>query len=317
MFTINDKLLAEYVDVEQSNNGKFYFKSSDALQVKTAMRVLDRIVNDDHYVIDILDTNRSLPYWLYAAIASALAPKTVSLLVPNYSQPVLIPNTNVPQGAGSGPINFYGPETEDFTLVQFASPRSLQPDQLASIIPQIANPHKGVVISSGAPPWIIATIALAFGKTTRWVAITQKRGNPVVTISNDKNMPVGTELAQAKVDIAMQMVGVFAVPRRGEIWLFDDGYGEHPGIIMSNEERNRKSLDILVIPTTTKPTHAHRHLQVTRAETGLDQDCFAAYSNISRIAKEQLVRKAPIGNASPALMDKLVALVNESISNVA
>jgi len=316
MFTITDKLLAGYIERQPSNSGKFFFKSADVLQVRTAMRVLDQLVNDDHYVIDIVEPNR-IPYWLCVVIATALAPKAVSLLTPTYDQPVLIPHVGIPLMGSGGPINFAKPESEDFTLLMFSSPRFLQPDQLNTIVPQYVNPQKGVVISSGAPPWIIATVALAYGKMARWVAITQKRGNPIVAISSDRNVPIGTELDQSDVDIAIQAAADHSVPRRGEIWLFDDGYGDHPGIIMSSEDRNRKSLDVLVIPTTTSLAHAHRHLQITRVETGLNEDCFAAYSNISRIGKDQLVSKAPIGNARPALMEKLVRLVGESIGSAA
>ncbi len=317
MFTINDQQIAAFIEKEPSTSGKFYFLAAEMLQVKTAVRVLDQLIKDDSYTIDIRDPNRSMPYWLVLGIAAVLAPKPTSLLVPNYSQPVKIPNTNVPQGVGSGPITFSVNEGENFTLVQFSCPRYLQVDQLDTIIPPVVNPRKGVVISSNAPPWITTTVSLAYGNTARWVALTQKRGNPVIAISADRSVVVGTELDQADIAAAIQKAAEETVPKRGEIWLFEDGYGDHPGIIMSSEERNRKSLDLLIIPTTTSQAHAHRHLAISRAETGLDEDCFAAYSNISRIGKEQVLRHAPIGYARPALMEKLVQLVNESISSAA
>jgi mRNA-degrading endonuclease toxin of MazEF toxin-antitoxin module len=315
MFTINDQTLARFLDKEPSVSGKFFFQSADLPLIRTAMHVVDQTTAADSYVIDVSQPGRSLPFWVFVTIASALAPKPVSLLVPNFSDPVLIPNDNAPQATGSGPINFSSAESDNFTLIQFSCPRYLQVDQLGTLIPPSTNLGKGVVIASNAPPWVISTVALAYGKTARWVALTQKKGSPVIVISRDRNLPVGSELDQSEVDIAIQRSAEEAVPKRGEIWLFDDGYGDHPGIIMSSEERNRKSLDLLIIPTTTRTAHSHRHLAVTRAETGLDEDCFACYSNISRIGKDQIVRRAPIGFARPPLMEKLVQLVNESISS--
>ncbi len=286
MFTINDQQIAGFIEKAASTSGKLFFQPSEMLQIKTAVRVVDQIVAPDSYLIDIRDLNRSMPYWLVLGIAASVAPKSASLFVPNYNEPVPIPSNNSPQGIGSGPINFGLSEGEDFTLVQFSCPRYLKVDQLSDIIPPVVNPRKGVVISSNAPPWIITTVGLAYGKSARWVALTQKRGNPVVAISSDRDMTVGVELDQGDVAIAIQKAEEEAVPKRGEIWLFDEGYGEHPCIIMSSEERNRKTLDLLIIPTTTSRTHAQHHLAISRAETGLDEDCFAAYSNFGRIAKD-------------------------------
>ncbi len=316
MFTITDKLLAGYIERAPSTSGKYFFKSTDALPLRAAMRVIDQLVNDDHYVINIVEKNR-IPYWLCAAIASALAPKAVSLLTPNSPHPILIPHIAIPLMGTGGTITFVRTESDDFTLVQFSSPRSLPNDQLDTIVPQYVNPERGVVISSAAPPWIIATVALAYGKMARWVAITQMKGNPVIVISRDKYVPIGTEVDPVKVAAAMQQSEATSAPRRGEIWLFDDGYGVHPGIIMSPDEDNRTSPDLMIIPTTTKPIHEPRHIVVVRTETGLDQDSYAAYAHMSRIGQDQLCSKAPIGNANQALMDKLGRLVNRSMGFVA
>ena len=106
------------------------------------------------------------------------------------------------------------------------------------------------------------------------------------------------------------------VPKRGEIWLFDEGYGEHPGLIISATARNEHSNDVLLVPFTSQPTHAHRHLLVTPARTGLKNPSYAEYSNISRVGKDELLT-GPIGQATEDLLQEIVRAVRLAIGDQA
>lgn len=130
--------------------------------------------------------------------------------------------------------------------MQFLSPRTLQAEQLASIVPPAVNPKKGIVIASNAPYWVIGTVALSYAKAAVWVACTQKLGGAIIAMSNEKATAPGTEIDKQIVADVVQKASQAAVPRRGEIWLFDDGYGEHPGLIISPDQRNERSSDVLL-----------------------------------------------------------------------
>jgi CRISPR-associated Csx3 family protein len=308
MVTLTNVQLSEIIGKEPGSNGKVYWEPSELLQVKIALRALRLTTQEDSFVIDSV-----MPYWLYLAIAAVLAPKSVVLNTPNFGQ-ILIP-TNKLNNGGSG-LTFNTFESEDFTLVQFSSPRNMLPDQLKNIEPPTVNLKKGVVISSNAPPWIIVTVGLAYANAAAWVACTQKVGNPVVAISNDKATPLGTELDNQKVQQTIQEAAQSAVPKRGEVWVFDDGYGEHPGIIFSPESRNKSWDDVLLVPLTTSLRHAHRHLRVARADTGLTIDCYAQCANVSRVAKEQIL-KGPISVVRPDLMERILLNVRQALGDVA
>lgn len=309
MVTLTDVQLAEIIGKEPSNNGRFYWESSELLPVKIALRALRLTTQDDLFTVDSV-----MPYWLYLGIAAALAPKLIALNTPNFGQ-LPIP-CNKLSTTGSGLLTFNTFESEDFTLVQFSSPRNMLPDQLKNIQPPAVNVNKGVVISSNAPPWIVVTVGLAYANVSAWVACKQKIGNPVVAVSNDKAVPLGSELDPQKVQQVMDAAAQSSVPKRGEVWIFDDGYGEHPGIIMSPESRNQSCDDVLLVPLTTSLRHAHRHLWVGRGDTGLTVDCFAQCVNVSRVAREQIL-KGPISVVSAELIGRIVLNVRQALGDAA
>lgn len=308
MFIITDRTIAEFIETDPTPSGKYFFIPEEMPRIETAMRVMDCLVKADEYSLDLRD-NRILPYWLVVGIAGKLAPKVTSLLVPNFAHPVQLPVSNRAEGTGSGPIKFSLYEGEFFTLVQFSCPRTLRTEELSSIIPPMVNTRKGVIISSHAPPWIVATVALAYREVARWVGLTQKRGKPVIAISSDPRKGVGTEIEEKDIAEAVKKAQANAIPLRGEIWIFDEGYGEHPGIIMSSEEDNRNFDDVMIMPATTKPFHAPRHVVVTPKETGLPEVSYAAYAAMTRLPRRQLVSKTAIGRATPELIAKLEKLI--------
>jgi mRNA-degrading endonuclease toxin of MazEF toxin-antitoxin module len=118
------------------------------------------------------------------------------------------------------------------------------------------------------------------------------------------------------VQQVLEVAARSAVPKRGEIWTFDNGYGEHPGLILSPESRNKHTDDVLLVPLTTSVKHAHRHLAVARAGTGLAVDSFAQCSNISRVAKEQLL-KGPISTVTDNLLGEVIRNVRQAIGDIA
>jgi len=222
---------------------------------------------------------------------------------------------NTAQGSGHG-LTFKIYEDDQFTLVQFLSPRTLQAEQLASIVPPAVNPNKGVVISSSAPYWVIGTVALAYAKGAAWVACTQKHGNAVVAISNNKATALGAEIDKQLVSDILLKSSQAAIPKRGEIWLFDDGYGQHPGLIISPTARNEQTNEVLLVPFTSASTHAQRHLAVAPQQTGLSNRSYAQYSNISRLGREQLL-KGPMSEITPDLLNEIVRHVRLAIGDAA
>lgn len=309
MITLSDIQLADIIAKEPNPDGRVFWLPSDLPAIKIALRALQVTAQTpDGFLIDSV-----MPYWLYLCIMSALAPKTVSLSTPNFG-PAVIPQ-NTPEGAGKG-LAFRVHEEPEFTLVQFSCPRYLQASELSTIVPPAVNPAKGVIISSNAPPWIIATVGLAYAGSASWVACTQKHAGPIVCVSKDKAVAIGSEIDKGKVQEAHARAAKGAVPKRGEIWIFDAGYGDHPGIVISPTARNEHSFDVLVIPLTTSAKRAHRHLLVSKASTRLAEDSYAQCSNISKLDKEQLL-KGPIGVVSDDLMHELVQAVRQAIGDIA
>jgi mRNA-degrading endonuclease toxin of MazEF toxin-antitoxin module len=308
MVTLTDTQLAEMIGKEVNPNNRIHWQYEDLAGITIALRALRLTAADESFLIDA-----KMPYWLYLGVLGALAPKKVILNTPNFG-PVVIPQ-NKPEGTGHG-LTFKAFEDEQFTLVQFLSPRTLQTEQLATIVPPAVNPAKGVVISSSAPYWVIGTVALAYAKSAAWVACTQKEGNAVVAISSDKARPQGTQIDRQTVeDIALKSLRA-AVPKRGEIWLFDEGYGEHPCLILSPNSRNENSSDVLIVPFTSSQAHAHRHLAVAPRQTGLDSASYAQYSNITRLGKEQLVQ-GPMSRVTADLLDEVVRHVRLAVGDAA
>lgn len=308
MVTLTSKQLAEIIGKEIGPDDQIYWKYEDLQQVKIALRALRLTTTEDSFLIDGL-----MPYWLYLAILASLSPKTVLFNTHNHGA-ITIPE-NTPKGIGSG-FTFTTSEEPQFTLVQFSSPSTWQTSDLASIVPPEVNPSKGVIISSAAPFWIIATVALAYAKTVSWVACTQKNGSAIIAISNNKSVALGTEFAKDIIAEAIQNAAKGAFPRRGEIWMFDDGYGLHPGLVISPSARNQHSEDVLVIPFTTSAAHARRHLAVAPQQSGLGTTNYAKYSNISRMGKEQLL-KGPVSVVTDELLDQIVCHVRQAIGDTA
>jgi mRNA-degrading endonuclease toxin of MazEF toxin-antitoxin module len=117
-------------------------------------------------------------------------------------------------------------------------------------------------------------------------------------------------------EVIVEKAALKAVPKRGEVWLFDDGYGDHPGIILSPEDRNGSCDDVLLVPLTTSSRQAARHLLVLKVDTGLASDSFAQCTNISRIGKECLIR-GPISVVTPALIGVVMTNVRRALGEVA
>ena len=303
MITLNDLQLAEIIGKEVTDN-KVYWLPQDLPQVRIALRAFKMAHQSESFFIDA-----KMPYWLYLGIMSALAPNAVTLDTPNFGA-CPIPQ-NVPAGDGRG-LSFRTFEDDDYTLIQFGSPRSLSADQLADIVPPAVNPNKGVIISSNAPYWVVATVGIAYANYGLWSACTQKYGGAIVFSSRAKGTVLGAEIDKQLVQKSHEKAAQAAFPKRGEIWLFDDGYGDHPGIILSDSARNEHAYDVLLVPLTTK--QPHRHLFIARASTGPVEDSYAQCANISRIDKQQLL-KGPMGCVSETVLAQVVRAVRTAIGD--
>jgi mRNA-degrading endonuclease toxin of MazEF toxin-antitoxin module len=309
MVTLTDKQLAEIIGKETAVEGRISWQCDDLPEVKIALRALALTAadTDNSFFIDGV-----MPYWLYLTILAALSPKKVLLNTPNFG-PVEIP-ANVPEGAGRGLV-FNAYENEDFTLVQFMTPRHLSVEQLSTIVPPEVNREKGVIIASNAPFWIIGTVALAYANRVRWTACTESSRRAVVAISNDKTTQLGTKIDREVVIAAIKRAAVGPRVQRGEIWLFDFEHGEHPGLVVSLDTRNENCGDILVVPFTSSSLHAKWHLHAPSSMTGLSVLSYAQYSNLSCISKEQLKSSGPIGYATEEFMTEIVRCIRLAVGD--
>jgi|GEM_PF-3502624 CRISPR-associated Csx3 family protein len=305
MIVLTDKQIAEIIG-KVPIQGRIYWETGDLPEVKIALRALRLTSADESFQIDGV-----MPYWLYLAILAALAPKKVYFNTPNHG-PIEIPVTE-PEGAGQGVV-FSTYEDEQFTLVQFMTPRTLQANELSTIVAPVVNPKKGVVISSNAPFWVIGTVAQAYATRTRWVACTQKSGGAIVAVSNDRGREPGAEIKEQLINDVIAKAA--SVPKRGEVWMFDAGYGEHPCLIMSQNERNEKANDVLIVPFTSSEAYARRNLLVVPSMTGLTGSSYAQCSNVSRITKDQLLA-GPISKVKDELMLEVVRRVRQAIGDAA
>jgi mRNA-degrading endonuclease toxin of MazEF toxin-antitoxin module len=309
MITLTNELFAQITHKPSLPNGNIAWYPSDLPSLEIPLRTMKLVSGPDGFVIDSI-----MPWWLIVSIVAGLAPKPV--VFNDFKRGAVLIPCNTPADDGSRLISWKMCEERDFTLVQFSSPRTLTPEQLQEVFPPVVNKNKGVVISTNAPPWLVAVVSVAYASSVPWVANTQKDGNPVVSISNSQDKPVGSDVDGFAVFRALQTALKPSTPKRGEVWYFDDGYGIHPGIIMSPESRNAHSLDVLIVPMTSQPKHAHRHLLAPVTETGLNQESFAQYSNLSRVQKEQLTR-GPMSTVSAVYMEELTRYVQSAVADVA
>ena len=80
----------------------------------------------------------------------------------------------VPTGDGSGNgLDWETTEQAEYTLVEYRKRGFFTREMLASVVPPIVNPRKGVVLSTDGPPiWLDATIARSYQKVgAPWIAV--------------------------------------------------------------------------------------------------------------------------------------------------
>lgn len=184
------------------------------------------------------------------------------------------------------------------------------------LIPPSLNADKGVVIAGNAPPWITASIGLAYGKSAPWVACTQKAGNAIVAVSKDKAVPAGSNIDRHKLVAAHERTELRTVPQRGEIWWFEDGYDPHPGLVVSPTAANERLGHVLLVPLTSTPWKGAESVMVlSTGATGLFKDSFALCEHLSKIPKRRL-QTGPIGTVGDELlMADLMRQVRQAIGD--
>ncbi len=155
---------------------------------------------------------------------------------------------------------------------------------------------------------------MAYLDQVPWIACTQKTGGAIIAISNDKRIATGTEIDKKTIGTICEKAFAAAIPRRGEVWLFENGYGEHPALIISPNDRNKSTSDVLIVPFTSSKTHAHRHLAADPSMTGLSSASFAQYSNITKLDKDQLI-DGPIGEVKEELLSEIIRHVRKAIGD--
>ena len=93
--------------------------------------------------------------------------------------------------------------------------------------------------------------------------------------------------------------------RRGEIWLVDFGEpigteqsGRRPAFVVSDDELNDgPSGLVIVIPITSTHRGLPSHIELDRADTGLDEICYAKCEDIKSVSEQRLITR--LGVAPP------------------
>jgi CRISPR-associated Csx3 family protein len=303
MFTITDKDLAEVIGKEPGFDNKLFWLPEELPRIQIALRAILRLNRtNEPFLVD----SQTFPHWLYLAITSELAGKALFLNDLELGH-IQIPDL-APQPAARG-LTWRVAEESTFTLVEFSIGRRLKPEDLEVLVPPTVSSDRGVVIAGNAPPWITASIGLAYSKSAPWIACTQKAGNATVAVSKDKSIPAGSNIDRHKLVAAHERTELRTVPRRGEIWWFEDGYDPHPGLIISPTAANERLTHVLLVPLTSTPWKGAESVMVlSTAATGLFKDSFALCEHVSKIQKRRL-QSGPVGTITDELL--MAALIRQ------
>lgn len=100
-------------------------------------------------------------------------------------------------------------------------------------------------------------------------------------------------------------------PRRGEIWLgqFPSDPKIRPALIVSIDNRNQFSNNVLAVPLTTNLRPADTHILIPRGHCGLSSNSMARYENLSYTLRIFLRR----GHFSGAISAKLMRQIELAI----
>ena len=96
--------------------------------------------------------------------------------------------------------------------------------------------------------------------------------------------------------------------RRGEVWLVDFGEpvgreqsGRRPAVVVSSDLLNESAAGVIVvIPVTTAYRNLPSHIEIDRAESGLDEVSYAKCEDIKSVSEQRLITR--LGAAGDEVM---------------
>lgn len=113
-----------------------------------------------------------------------------------------------------------------------------------------------------------------------------------------------------------------ATPRRGEIWLVytpgqpDDPHQPRPALVVSENVRNRRSDDLIVVPIFSGGSLGPTRVRITAGTGGIRHDSVLFCEEITTIA-DTLLARGPLGAAVPAsLLDHVLRAVRRALGEV-
>lgn len=310
MMTINDLMLARLSGKSSTPDGKVFWLPNDIHNVRQAANLLRRSDPEQTLLLDSL----TMPHWMYLTIVDIWGGQKIAINDPEFG-PTFIPVLNKCRG-GEG-LTWRFSENKEYRLLEYANiRRRVLPDQVMTVIPpKLPGCSKGLVISGNVPPWLSVAICFSYVQEAAWVACTQKNGSALIAISRSDPLLIGRIVGQEDLQGLSEKSSLCAIPSRGEVWWFDDGYDPHPGLVVSPRERNLRLDDLLIIPITTSPQRQCDHyLPVTCLQSGLPKDSFFQVENISRISKRKLI-SGPLTKIADdgEVMKSIIAEIRSSI----
>jgi mRNA interferase MazF len=110
-------------------------------------------------------------------------------------------------------------------------------------------------------------------------------------------------------------------PKRGEIYLVNlpaqpKDIKARPAIIVSLDVRNRLASDVIVVPITTTLRPSPTHVELPKAEGGLDQISMAKCEQITTLEKSFLIRGPFSGAISSIKIDEIEEAIQIAIGIV-
>src|ERR671935_3344575 len=118
------------------------------------------------------------------------------------------------------------------------------------------------------------------------------------------------------------MITSSQAPRRGEIWYVftpgqpDDPHQPRPGLVISENVRNRRTDDLIVVPIFSAGRPGPTRLAIPAGMGGLPRDSLLFCDELTTIDRDFLAR-GPLGSTvPPELMDKALRAVRRALGEL-
>lgn len=291
--------------------GHYWWQPDELQKTSTALDEIIRASDDAE-----VELRGVMPFYYHAALSNVVIragklPKLEDSKIPPVPIPTLKATHDQDERCG---VSFNCVETNNFTVVNFTMQGPFfHADRLPGLTPPVVPADKGVIVAGAAPHWLAAAIVNAY-KDQPWVALRRQPGTAVVCINNDEAaLELGYEIPSEVIESASPM----RAPLRGEVWLFENGHGVHPGVIVSLDHRNRVAGSVILVPMTSRVDRylpSLNYLRLPAGTAGLDRDSLARCGDVLTLDKTRL-RQGPLGILDQRTLDTIVTLMRRAVGD--